>query len=292
MTSAANTTTPHHVRGIALMVASAACFTANVLLIRELGRFLAVDVWTLAAVRFAIGLGLIGIWYRREFQPRHLLHNRLLIERGIAGGAGVYFAYQAVVHLGAGLATFINSTYVFWAALMAAWVFRERVRPATAAGSTAALAGIGLLTGVLALGVRPNVFDLFAVFSALSSAYVAVAIRQLHATEHTATIFGAQCCFGLVFCGPPALAHLHLPSGAAAALLVLAGVCVGFGQIMQTSAYRDLTVAEGSLLQMLSPVGTAVGGVVCFGERMTGLQWVGAALVLGGTAASARKRAS
>lgn len=279
-----------HARGIALMIGSTACFTANTLLIRELGGFMAVNVWMLATVRFAVGLALVAAWYGRRFQPSHLLHNPLLLGRGIVGGAGVYFGYVAVVHLGAGLATFVNSTYIVWAALAAAWLYHERLRPVTAAGSAAALVGIGLLTGVLSLGVKVDPYDGFAILSALGSAYVAIAIRRLHATEHTATIFGAQCCFGLLITGPPAAIQAHPMPAAAAGLLLVAGLCAGIGQIMQTSGYRDLSVAEGSLLQMLGPLGTAVGAVACFGERLSPAQWTGAAIVLAGTAAAAVRR--
>jgi drug/metabolite transporter (DMT)-like permease len=277
------------------MIAATGFFTANVLLVRKVGEFLGHDVALMASVRFLIGLGVIGCFYRRQFQPGHLWRRRKLVERGIAGGLGVFLSYVAVVHLGAGLATFINSTYIFWAAFMAAWLFRERHRAITIAGSTAALVGIGLLTGIATSGVAPNAYDLCAIAGALSSAYVAVAIRQLHATEHTATIFGAQCVYGLILFGPFAVERLpHLGSlpPSILGLLLLAGVCAGLGQIAQTSGYRDLPVAEGSLLQMLGPLSTAVGGFACFGERLSGWQWAGGALILAGSASSAWRRTS
>lgn len=277
-------------RGFRLMLLSTVCFTANVLLIRELGRSLAVGVWMLTGVRFLVGLAFLGVFYRRDFQPRHLFRNRKLFERGAAGAVGVYVAYVAYVHLGAGRTTFINSTYIFWAALLAAWVFHERLRPVMIVGSIASLLGVALLTDVFAHASRFNVYDLFAIGSALTSALVAITIRQLHATEHTSTIFGAQCVYGLLLCGPFALLHLQPLSLEAWGLLLLASACASAGQIAITRAFRELTVAEGCLMQMLTPIATALGGAAFFAEQLTVRELAGAALILTGTASAALRR--
>src|SRR5476651_2675760 len=116
-----------HLGGVALMAASALGFATNALLIRELGRILTVNVWILTSARFLVGLGVLGLCFRRQFQPGHLLRNRKLVERGVVGGLGVWCYYEAIVHVGAARSTFINSTYPFWAALMAVWAFRERL---------------------------------------------------------------------------------------------------------------------------------------------------------------------
>lgn len=279
-------------RGLALMVASAGCFAGNALLIRGLGRFLQVNVWLLTSIRFAIGLLVIAAIFRRAFQPGHLLRNRKLIERGAVGGLGVICYYAAIVHVGAGRSTFINSTYIFWAAFMAAAACGERLRPITLAGGAAALAGVALLTDAFGNGARPSAYDLLAVLSALGSAYVAVTIRQLHATEHTATIFGAQCAYGLAICGPPAAWHPQALPGAGWLLAVLSGLCVAAGQLAQTRAYRDLPVAMGSLVQTLCPLGTVVGGMVFFGERLSPWELLGAALILAGTLSTALRPAA
>jgi drug/metabolite transporter (DMT)-like permease len=283
-----------HLGGVALMAASALGFAANALLIRELGRFLTVNVWILTSVRFLVGLGVLGLCFRRQFQPGHLLRNRKLVERGVVGGLGVWSYYAAIVHVGAARATFINSTYIFWAALMAAWVFRERLRAVTVAGAAAAVAGVALVTHVFTAGGGAGLYDGFALLSALGSAYVAIAIRQLHATEHTATIFGAQCAYGLVLScvfGPLVAGGPAAPLSAGAwALVLLSGLCVAGAQLAQTRAYRDLPVAEGSLLQLLSPLGTAAGGVVFFGEQLGAQGCAGAALILAGTASVTWRR--
>lgn len=265
------------------MLLSAASFTANVLLVRALGEFGEVNVWLMACSRGLIGLVMICAVYWREFQPAHLWQRRKLIERGVVGGIGVYVTYLTVVKLGAGRAVFISNTYVIWGALLAAWMLREKLRPAVLIGGVGALAGIGLLTNVFSTHAQPGIYDLLAVIGALLSAWVVVTIRQLHATEHTSTIFAAQCAYALVICGVPAVATYAPLPPLAWGVLLLVGISAGVGQLAMTRAFRDLPVAEGSLIQMLVPLGTALGGMLFFHEHFALHEMTGAALILGGT---------
>lgn len=281
---------PHHRRGVILMLASTACFAASVLLVRALGEFETVNVWLVSCGRFLAGLAVIHALYRGECAYGRLFRVPKLMARGLVGGAGVYAFYLTIVHLGAGRATFINNTYVIFGALLAVVMLGERYRAALGIGGAAALAGLALLTDAFGAGSRAGVYDLVAIIGAFGSAYVVVTIRQLHATEHTATIFAAQCVYGLILCAVPALLHLQAVSPAGWATIALAGALAGVGQITMTRAFRELPVAEGSLLQMLVPVGIAAGGVVFFQERFSSRDLLGAALILGGTTFTAVRR--
>lgn len=273
------------------MLASAMCFAANVLLIRALGVVEPANVWLVACVRFVVGIVVVATLYRRDWQPRNLFRNGKLINRGIVGGASVYGFYLTVLHLGAGRATFINNTYVIFGALLAVWLIGERFRVVLALGSAAALTGLALLTNAFSAGVHTNGYDLIAVLTAFASAYVVVTIRELHAMgEHTSTIFAAQCVYGLLICAGPAVLNPGAVSQLGASLMLLAGLFAGAGQITMTYSFRDLPVAEGSLLQMLVPVLIAIGGVAFFGEHFAPHDLVGAALILGGTAFTAIRR--
>lgn len=139
---------------------------------------------------------------------------------------------------------------------------------------------------------HPGVYDLLAMVTALLSAYVVVTIRQLHATEHTSTIFSAQCAYGLLVCAVPAILT-YQPLPAPTRLIILgASVTAGIGQLTMTRAFRDMPVAEGSLLQMLVPLGIALGGMAFFHERFAVHEAIGAALILGGTAFTAVRSAT
>jgi drug/metabolite transporter (DMT)-like permease len=266
------------------MLLSAASFTANVLLVRALNDLHFANIWLVSCARFLVGLAVVAVVYRRDWQPLHLVRSGKLIQRGLLGGIGVYLTYLCVVKLGAGRATFINNTYVIWGALLAAWVLKEKLRPSLLVGGVLALAGLSLLTNVFGTGSAPGLYDGLAVLSALISAWVVVTIRQLHATEHSSTIFAAQCLYGLVLCGIPAILQLQPISGLGLAVTALASISAAVGQLAMTRAFRDLSVAEGSLLQMLVPVGIAVGGAVFFQEHFMVHELIGAALILGGTA--------
>ena len=281
-----------HRRAVSLMLLSAASFTVNVLLVRALGEFGETNVWLIACSRGLVGLAMICAVYWREFQPAHLWRRRKVIERGVVGGIGIYITYLTVVKLGAGRAVFIGNTYVIWGALLAAWMLKEKLRPAVLIGGVAALAGIGLLTNVFATDAQPGVYDLLAMVAALMSAWVVVTIRQLHATEHTSTIFAAQCAYALLICGGPAVVTYQPLPAAAWVVMLLVGLTAGAGQLTMTRAFRDLPVAEGSLMQMLVPLGTALGGMVFFSEHFALHEVIGAALILGGTAFTAVRTAT
>lgn len=281
-----------HRRAASLMLLSAASFTANVLLVRALGELGKTNVWLIACSRGLVGLVMICAAYWRDFQPTHLWSRRKVIERGVVGGIGVYITYLTVVKIGAGRAIFIGNTYVIWGALLAAWMLKEKLKPAVLIGGVAALAGIGLLTNVFATDTHPGVYDYLAVAGALMSAWVVVTIRQLHATEHTSTIFAAQCAYALLICGGPAVVTYAPLPAAAWGVLLLVGLTAGTGQLSMTRAFRDLPVAEGSLIQMLVPLGTALGGMLFFHEHFALHELIGAALILGGTAFTAVRTAT
>lgn len=276
------------------MLTSALCYTANALFIRALGTAQDVDVWLLSCVRFAVGMVLLLLVYRigpGGFQPRHLYQNRRLIVRGVLGGLSIYGFYLTIVHLGAGRATFVNNTYVILGGLMAVVLLREHFRRALLGGSLLALTGLALITNAFGTGVGIGFYDFIAILVALTAAYVIVTIRRLHAEgEHTATIFASQCVYGLLICSIPAIFNWTSHSLLAWTLMLIAGLCSGIGQITMTQSFRDLPVGEGSIIQMLVPLGVAIGGVFFYHEYFAMHELIGAALILGGTIIPAVRR--
>lgn len=265
------------------MLLSTVGFTANILLIRAFGTLAGTNMWFLVCMRFLTGLVVISALYHREFQPRNLFRNPRLIARGIIGGIGTLGYYITIAHLGAGRATFIGNTYVIWAGLLAVWVLGEKFTIPLAVGCVAALTGIAMLTHVISTVVHPGIYDVMALITAFASAIVIVLIRQLHAREHTSTIFAAQCVYGLLICGIPAWQMTNSLPGGAWWIIIGASLSAAIGQLAMTRAYRELPVGEGSLLQMLVPLGVAIGGMLLFHEHFSPTELIGAGLILFGS---------
>lgn len=267
-----------------MMLLSTACFTANVLVIRAIGQLESVNVWMVTCVRFLVGLAVLAGLYGRSVPYSRVFKRANLISRGIVGGGAVAVYYVTVMHIGAGRATFINNTYIVFGAVMAAWFLREHFGRTLVVGCVTALAGLALLTNPFSRGATLNPYDLLAIGGALASAYVVVTIRRLHAEgETTPTIFAAQCVYGLLICAIPAALHIQSISPLGWGLMCGAGVCAGVGQLAMTAGFRHLSVAEGSLLQMLVPLGIAAGGYVFFQEYFHPYELLGAALIVAGT---------
>jgi drug/metabolite transporter (DMT)-like permease len=117
---------------------------------------------------------------------------------------------------------------------------------------------------------------------AVLAAIVVVYIRKLTRTEHSSTIYAAQCFFGLVIgCGPALLQQTakQIETVNMSALL-LSGVMASVGQLMMTFGYKYLPVTEGSLMALCAPVTIMAGGILFFGEPCSGAQMAGAGLIL------------
>lgn len=271
-------------RGRALMLLSMALFAANALFVRLLGAHFGVNSWVLATVRFLTGflLVLLPVVPGGRLEIRSVLCDRLLVTRGVVGGAAVWAFYHTIPALGVGRATFVNITYVLWGALLAVFFLRERMRPRVWAGLALGVAGVALLSGLSWRGWRPGGADALALAAAIASGVVVVAIRKAHERVSTKSIFAAQCLWGLVVTALPTVQHWQSPRPFVAGLVIASGVLVAAGQLTMTAAYRSLPVGEGSLLQTLGPVLIATGGMVLFGETYTPLQAAGAVLTLVG----------
>lgn len=269
-------------QGILLMLASIVFFAVNVLLLRGIAlRTPAADGYVSSVYRGWVGLLTVWIAFRgRGFEPGRLVRSPLLLLRGGVGAAGILLFYLTIEHLGAGRATIINLTYPIFGALMAAaWLNEALVRRQV----SWMLVALGGLIGFLADGAleaRLSRHELLAAVGAVVAGLAVVLIRWLGRTEHASTIYASQCVWtvavGLPFC----LNRVFDLPAMTVVGLVIASLTVTAGQLALTQAFRHLSVAKGSSMQMLLPVAIAAGGVALFNERYTGIEVLGAAVTL------------
>ncbi|MDE0836020.1 MAG: DMT family transporter [Akkermansiaceae bacterium] len=269
-------------KGVMWMLASVVLFAGNTLLIRGASLVTAgADGWMATLFRGAVGILILLIFFSngRGFEWRRMFSNRLVMMRGLIGGVGIICFYITITELGAGRAIVINLTYPMFATVIAAFWLKEKVRVVTSCWLVVAMAGLLVFLSDENLSLAPSAYDMLGLFGALAAGFVVVIIRKLRHEEHPATIYGAQATCSLLLGLPFAGNAAALPS-AGLWLLALGAVVVTFGQLIMTSAYQRLSIAQGASLQMTLPIFTAVGAFFLFEEKFAVHELAAAAVVL------------
>jgi drug/metabolite transporter (DMT)-like permease len=269
-------------KGVMWMLASAFLFAGNTLLIRGASLTSAgADGWMATLFRGAVGVLLLVVFYSngRGFDWRRMFSNKLVVMRGLVGCVGIILFYITIVKMGAGRAIVINLTYPMFGTIIAAFWLKEKVRLATSVWLVVALAGLIVFLSDGNLRLAPDTYDLLGLLGALAAGWVVVIIRKLRHQEHPATIYGAQATCSLLL-GLPFVGKVPELPFAGWGLLALGAVVVTFAQLIMTSAYQRLSIAQGSSLQMTLPIFTAVGAYFFFGETFEMHELIGAVVTL------------
>lgn len=269
-------------KGVIWMLISAVLFAANTLLIRAASLASAgADGWQATLFRGAVGIGILAIFYTggRGFEWKRIFANRLVVLRGLIGCIGIICFYITITELGAGRAIVINLTYPMFATVIAAFWLGEKVRVATRWWLVAAMAGLVIFLSDEKMTLAPSQYDFLGLLGALAAGWVVVIIRKLRHEEHPATIYGAQA-FGSLLLGLPFAGKVSELPFAGWGFLAIGAVIVTFAQLIMTSAYQRLSIAQGASLQMTLPIFTSLGAFIFFGEKFQIHELLGAVLVL------------
>lgn len=260
------------------MLLSAVIFAVMAALVRGV----AVNPYTMVSVRFAIGtLVCLGIFATGRDRPRWTSWP-WLIGRGVIGGLAVILLYWSIQNVGLGKAQMLSYTYVVFAAVMAVPVLGERLRPAQWLAVLAALGGAVLLCDMKGLRFEPR--DLVALLSAFCSAIAVICVTRCRATDTSTNIFWSQSLFGAGIAAWPTVTHWAPPTLVQWGWLMAIGLTAAAGQLAMTYAYKHTGASQGSLLSLITPVLSAVTGVLYFQEHFSGGFLVGSALILGACA--------
>ena len=264
--------------GVAAMVASSILFSLMSILI---GMAQGVSSFMTSFARFGVGavaVGTLGLFGRIRLD---FVNTRLLLVRGLLGGAGVFAFFLSISVLGVARGTVISYTYPLFATVFGALILRERVRGVAWVAVVLAMVGLGLMRlGDWLAAPAWDPWYLVSAAGAVVSGLAVVAVRRLTETDSSPVIFLAQSLVGFWLVFVPALGT-PLSLGVSAALLLLAiGLTATVAQLLMTWSYRTVDVATGSLLSMLTPVVNVLSGVLLFREVLGPLQSAAAALVL------------
>jgi len=215
-------------------------------------------------------------------------------ERWLAVASGLFLAadldvwHQSIALIGAGLGTVIPNSQVVFVALLA-WLLYDERPSSRALGLIAVIfGGLALASGLgrqEAYGARPVVGVALGIVAGLCYAVFLLLFRASNRSQAPpagplldVTIGVA---IGAVLSMPldPHLAMAPVwPAHFWLALMALVSQVVGW--LLISRALTRLPVVETSLLLMVQPVFAILWGLAFFGERLSVLQWLGAAIVL------------
>ena len=178
---------------------------------------------------------------------------------------------------------FITGLYVVFTPLFVYALFRIRAGRSVWAGVALALVGLGLLSGV---GVGDPIGDLLVLGgSAAYSLQIALMERYARLYDAVAFTFVEMLAAFVGFAAiAVALGDVEVPRGWVVwgALLVTGVFASALGYLVQVWAQRQLSAARTAIAFTLEPVWTAVFGYWLAGDRLGGVGWLGAALIMAG----------
>ena len=236
---------------------------------------------------------LLVIWLAQRAQDRRGSRERwVAIASGLLLALDLNLWHESIAMVGAGLGTVIANVQVVFVAAAAWALYGERPATGRIVTIAAVLGGVALTSGLArhdAYGARPVAGALVGVLAGATYAAFLMVYRDANRTpgprsgpllDSTAGLAaGALACavFDPQFTFTPGLtANLWL------ILLAIGSQVIGW--LLIGTALPKLPVVETSVLLLGQPVFTVIWGVLMFDERLSALQWAGAAIVLAGVA--------
>jgi drug/metabolite transporter (DMT)-like permease len=260
------------------MLCSALCFSATSTLIRLAPN---IDPFKSSLFRFAIGMTLLGTAAICKRIRLDFSNPPLLIARGLTGGLSVFIFFWSINAIGLGKGTLLSYTYPVFAAIWGVILLGEKVSPRLWMFIAVAFFGFAL-TSMGRGDVMPTLGlpECFALGGAVLSGLAIVIVRKLRATESSYAIFFSQCVIGFWLMLIPANivpAAIGIPGGF---VLLGIGVSAAIGQLLMTYSFKALSVSQGSVIALVTPVINIGVGVLVFNETLTLLSGLGMFLVL------------
>jgi drug/metabolite transporter (DMT)-like permease len=271
--------------GILLKVANTAAFSLMYAVIKLAGAYPVSEVIFFRSFFALIPVFVLSVFIGEPWVAMQTKRPLFHVLRSLAGLCGMFLNFAALQRLPLADITGFSFVAPIFAVILAALILHERAGPYRWAAVTVGFAGVLLMIephgGVLHL-VRAGFSSgaALALMGAALSSIVVIFIRQMSTTERSEAIVFYFMLTCAVVSGFTMLWGWKTPSWLALALLVLAGLLGGVGQLCMTFSYRYAAPSLLAPFDYVAMVWAVVLGYFLLGEVPQPLVMVGAAAVV------------
>lgn len=231
----------------------------------------------LLIVLFVLGKGRFHV---REHRKDFLF----IILSGITMGASWMFLYEAYQQIGVSLASLLYYCGPVIVMILSPLMFKEKLTMPKITGFLIVLAGIILVNGQSAS--ESNAWGLFCGAMSAIMYFFMVTLnkqsRKITGLENAVIQLTVSFLTVAVFVGIKQAFVIHAPEGAWPWILILGIVNTGIGCYLYFSPLSKLPVQTVAICGYLEPLSAVVFAAILLNERMTMIQIVGAACIIGG----------
>ena len=245
---------PLRYRGAPMMALSSVFFAAMATLTRAASASLSAA--QLVTGRFVVGLLVVTVIFAVTKTRPKITRPWLWVQRGLLGGAAVYFYFYAIEHLAVGPATLLNYMAAIYAAVFGVVFLKETAKPILWVGLLFATVGGAIV--VIGTADKGTHFELSlgiwaGILSAILSGAAMTTIRALRRDTDAVTIFASFSLFGLLWAVPFSIANWKPVEPIDVLALLLIGGLAAAAQLLMTYAYGYVTASAGSVWTQFTP---------------------------------------
>jgi len=234
----------------------------------------------------AVFLAIVGLALGRRLAWRLRWRHYLLLG-GLNSALPFLLLAYAALTLPAGLLSILNATTPTWGAIVMALWTRRQPAPRVLAGLAIGFVGVGITAGIDTFSVPGGGLAVAACLGATLSYGIATAYTK-HAAGDDAFASALGSMWGAVLLVLPLALAFPAPAmpgpGVIAAVLALGIACTGIAYLLYFRLVSEVGPTSTLTVTFLIPVFGVLWGVLFLGETVGWNTFVGAAVVLAGTA--------
>ncbi len=260
---------------------------------------IALSSYEIVFTRTLISSVFLGLIFLLSKQPVQLWKNKphllYLVISGVAMGASWMFLYEAYAQIGVSIATLAYYCGPVIVMILSPILFREEITGAKVLGFLAVMAGM-FVVNAQALSEGKTAWGLFCgIMSAVMYAFMVIFNKKavsITGLENSMWQLITSFITVAIFVGLKQGYAIPVTRADLAPILLLGIVNTGIGCYFYFSSIGHLPVQTVAILGYLEPLSALLFSAALLGERLSPLQLIGAALILGGAAVGEFGRAA